>query len=72
MPHFLSPGSNPVLKAYADSLETQVASLRTELSDAYKAQGQATLKLLSLTEVRPRPCRSPQDLINGRLLISCT
>ena len=43
--------SNPVLQAYVGSLEGQVSTLRNELSDVYKMQGQNTQKLLTMTEV---------------------
>ena len=42
---------NPVLQAYVGSLEGQVSTLRNELSDVYKMQGQNTQKLLTMTEV---------------------
>jgi hypothetical protein len=45
------PYSNPVLQAYVGTLETQLSSLRNELSDVYKLQGQNTQKLLTMTEV---------------------
>lgn len=42
--------SNPVRAAYVASLETQISSLRDELANLYKTQGQNAQRLLSMNE----------------------
>jgi autophagy-related protein 16 len=42
--------SNPVRAAYTTSLETQISSLRDELANLYKTQGQNAQRLLSMNE----------------------
>lgn len=42
--------SNPVRAAYLASLETQISSLRDELANLYKTQGQNAQRLLSMNE----------------------
>jgi autophagy-related protein 16 len=42
--------SNPVRVAYVASLETQISSLRDELANLYKTQGQNAQRLLSMNE----------------------
>ncbi len=42
--------SNPVRAAYLSSLETQISSLRDELANLYKTQGQNAQRLLSMNE----------------------
>ncbi|KAF9535812.1 ATG16-domain-containing protein [Crepidotus variabilis] len=42
--------SNPVRAAYTASLETQISSLRDELANLYKTQGQNAQRLLSMNE----------------------
>ncbi|KAF8912871.1 ATG16-domain-containing protein [Gymnopilus junonius] len=41
---------NPVRAAYLSSLETQISSLRDELANLYKTQGQNAQRLLSMNE----------------------
>ncbi|KJA26134.1 hypothetical protein HYPSUDRAFT_124490, partial [Hypholoma sublateritium FD-334 SS-4] len=41
---------NPVRAAYLNSLETQISSLRDELANLYKTQGQNAQRLLSMNE----------------------
>jgi len=41
---------NPVRAAYTTSLETQISSLRDELANLYKTQGQNAQRLLSMNE----------------------
>jgi autophagy-related protein 16 len=42
--------NNPVRVAYLTSLETQISSLRDELANLYKTQGQNAQRLLSMNE----------------------
>ena len=42
--------NNPVRAAYLTSLETQISSLRDELANLYKTQGQNAQRLLSMNE----------------------
>lgn len=42
--------NNPVRVAYLASLETQISSLRDELANLYKTQGQNAQRLLSMNE----------------------
>jgi autophagy-related protein 16 len=46
----LQQHSNPVRVAYVASLETQISSLRDELANLYKTQGQNAQRLLSMNE----------------------
>ncbi|KIM48004.1 hypothetical protein M413DRAFT_439700 [Hebeloma cylindrosporum] len=45
-----SDDNNPVRAAYLASLETQISSLRDELANLYKTQGQNAQRLLSMNE----------------------
>lgn len=47
---FIDGNSNAVRAAYLASLETQISSLRDELANLYKTQGQNAQRLLSMNE----------------------
>lgn len=49
-PTLIDFNSNPVRAAYTASLETQISSLRDELANLYKTQGQNAQRLLSMNE----------------------
>jgi autophagy-related protein 16 len=58
---------NPVRAAYTTSLETQISSLRDELANLYKTQGQNAQRLLSMNEtLREKEEHSRIDAENHR------
>lgn len=65
----VSAEENPVRAAYTSSLESQISSMRDELAAAYKAQSQATQRLIAVNDtLRAQEEQSRLDGENMRKL----